>query len=68
MTRKLETGTEKKWTVEGMNMSPSDEIYKKLCKAVKENMLEQSYLQKITGHLAPIIVDEKAREISFKPF
>lgn len=60
---KLETA--KNWSVDGINMTTSDSIYQKLVRAINEDNLSESYLQKITGHRAPIIVDRKKKHIQF---
>lgn len=56
-----------KWKIEGINLIPSDSISQKLKKAIESNNLEESYLQKLTGHLAPINVNRKERVIQFFP-
>lgn len=53
------------WTIHGINLISSDSIYQKIVEAINEDTLEQTYLQKITGHLAPIIVDKKRKVIKF---
>lgn len=67
MARTIETN-KKKWRVFGINLIPSDSIFIKLRDAINEGKLEQSYLQKITGHLGPILVDEKKRTLNFLSF
>lgn len=54
-----------KWELAGINIIPTDSIYEKIQKAIVEGNLEESYLQKVTGHMAPIHVDHKNRVIHF---
>lgn len=53
------------WTVDGLNLTPSDSIYQKLVEAIKTDNLEESYLQRITGHRLPILVNKKTHHIQF---
>lgn len=54
-----------KWTVSGINLISSDAIYQKLEEAIRTGNLEESYLQKITGHRLPILVNKKDHHIQF---
>lgn len=60
--------SKKNWTICGMNLVPSDEIYQKLVSAIESDNLSQEHLQKITGHYAPISVDTQHRVIIFFNF
>lgn len=53
------------WTVGGLNIISSDSIYQKLVECINNDNLEESYLQKITGHKLPILVDRKKHHIQF---
>lgn len=57
-----------RWTVHGVNMIPSDSTYKIVQDAINENHLTQEYLQKYTGHRAPIIIDHENHTIDFQRF
>lgn len=67
MTRTMNTenGT---WKVMGLNLTPTDSIYQMIVSAINSNNLEQNYLQDVTGHRAPILVDKKAQTIQFQPW
>ena len=65
---KMKTANCGTWRVHGINLISSDSIYKKLENAIQSGNLEISYLQKVTGHLSPISVDKKRREIKFLNF
>lgn len=56
-----------KWEIIGINIISSDSIFHKIQEAIETGNLEESYLQKVTGHLAPIHVDSKNRVIQFFP-
>lgn len=56
-----------KWELVGINVISTDSIFQKIQKAIAEDNLEESYLQKVTGHMAPIHVDRKNRVIHFYP-
>lgn len=56
------------WAIHGLNLVSSDEILKKIIRAIEKDTLDQAYLQKITGNLAPIIVDKKHRSIKVYSF
>lgn len=60
--------TDKKWTIYGINLIPSDSIFQKVEAAIKEGKISQDYLQKITGHRAPIIIDCKRKTIKFERY
>lgn len=53
------------WKLHGINLIPSDEIYKKIKKAIEEGNLSEEHLQKITGHRLPINVNFTERSIHF---
>lgn len=53
------------WTLFGINLIPSDSIYKKVVKAIEEDNLSEDYLQKVTGSNNPIIVDKSKKTIQF---
>lgn len=54
------------WRIFGIALTPSDSIYTSIREAIEENKLSQEYLQKVTGHLAPIIIDMDERSICFE--
>lgn len=56
------------WKISGINLIPSDSIYVELKKCIENGELEESHLQKITGHLLPIIVNHKKQTIEFSTF
>ena len=56
------------WTIYGLNLIPSDAIYLRLKEAIEQDRLDQKYLQYITGHNGPIIVDRKKKTIEFLSF
>lgn len=59
------TGT--RWAVHGVNMISSDSIYQIVQGAINdEKLLTQDYLQKHTGHRAPIIIDPENHTIDFQ--
>ena len=63
MTRTMNTVGS--WKVSGINMVPSDSIYQAIVSAINAGKTEQNYLQDVTGHRAPILVDKKAQTIQF---
>ena len=65
--RKMNTTTGT-WEIIGVNLLPSDSLYLKLKECVEKDHLDISYLQKATGHMAPIKVDKKNRQIIFSCF
>lgn len=65
--RKIETARGS-WTIYGINLIPSDSIYQKIKESIEQNRLEQRYLQNITGHRNPILVDPQDRSIEFLSF
>lgn len=65
--RKMDT-TKGTWKIYGINLIPSDSIYAKLVKCIVNGQLEESHIQKITGHLSPITVDCKNKTIVFSNF
>lgn len=58
---------ESKWEIVGINIIPSDSIFHAIQEAIETGNLEESYLQKVTGHLAPIHVNFKKKVIQFFP-
>lgn len=56
------------WAIHGLNLVSSDSICQKIVEAINEDTLEQTDLQKITGNLAPIIVDKKRKSINIHSF
>lgn len=66
MIMKTTKGT---WKIFGMNLISSDEIYKKIKKAIEtgEGLTEKA-LQKATGHLLPISIEPLERTITFAKF
>ena len=52
----------------GVNISPTDSLYKGIQEAIDENNLSQSYLQNISGCRAPIVIDKEAKTINFASF
>lgn len=53
------------WKIFGLNIIPSDSIFSKIKEAIDSGNLSQSYLQKHTGHLAPIVIDQENQSIDF---
>jgi len=56
------------WKLSGICLIPSDSIYQEVKKAIEEDNLTQGYIQGVTGHLAPIIIDKNEKTISFQSF
>lgn len=56
------------WTIYGINLIPSDTIYQKVKEAIEQDLLNQSYLQNITGHRNPILIDPQDQSIEFLSF
>jgi len=53
------------WKITGVNFIPSDSVCSIIKDAVEKNNLEQSFLQRATGHLAPIIINHEDKTIDF---
>ena len=53
------------WTIYGINLIPSDSIYQKLASAIEAGNFSERYLQRLTGHNAPILVNIPERTIQF---
>lgn len=64
---KLHT-SKRTWHIDGITLIPSDSIYKKLVAAIETCNLEQKFLQKETGHYAPILVDTENAYMQFCSF
>ena len=65
---KVKTTTNGTWAISGINLISSDSIYLNIKKAIEEDRLDQSYLQDLTGHRAPIVIDRKEKTIMFYSF
>lgn len=65
--RKIETkkGT---WMLEGIEVIPSDSQYIAVKDAIEKGTLSEEYLQKETGHRAPITIDIIQKYIYFHRF
>ena len=64
-TIKTTTGN---WKIRGINLISSDSIYQKVKSAIESGNLSQSFIQKETGHLAPIEVNMAEQSITFSNF
>lgn len=65
----MEMKTSKKnWNISGINMISTDSIYQKIKESIESGNLSQKYLQNVTGHFSPIIIDWQLREIEFYSF
>lgn len=53
------------WKIFGLNIIPTDSIFSTIKEAIDSGNLSQSYLQKYTGHLAPITFDLENHYITF---
>lgn len=56
------------WNIFGINLISSDSIYQTIKKSIEEGIVSQEYLQKFTGNIAPIIVDNSEKTIEFLSF
>ena len=56
------------WNLHGINLLTSDAIYQIVKDAIETDNLGQDYLQKVTGHLAPITVNIPEKTILFSSF
>lgn len=66
--REVKTRTKGTWKVHGVCLIPSDSIYSTLVESIESGKLSQPYLQQVTGHKAPIVVNVLDREITFHRF
>lgn len=64
MARKIYT-QKGEWTIFGTHFTQTDSLYFQLIKAINTGKLDQDYLQEVTGHRSPIIVNHRDRTIQF---
>ena len=56
------------WNIFGTNLTPADAHYEVIKNAIEADTVNQSFLQKETGHCAPILVNRLVRSIQFCPW
>ena len=57
-----------KWKVQGINLVPTDSIYKNIEDVVNSGDISEERLQKATGYKVPIQIDRKNNIIHFASF